>query len=236
MRSRASALLSRRPQLGQPLRHGVRGHARHAPHYFFLKKKKKNNEPSTAVPRRRPRLELSPGRPYHPPNPLPRPSHHPAVPLRRRGPAAAPPYPIGRASSSPGRSTPLTTSMVLGSAWTSPVLYYFVRVLLFARSWHSVAAGFPPVIVFVWFAAAATAIHLDPLIFMPGCRSRHGRRSMGSPPSRCLCSTSSRIAPGAGSRATTHRCELACRHLLTGGVGGAVRAGGHDRVRRCHRP
>jgi hypothetical protein len=51
------------------------------------------------------------------------------------------------------------TSLVLGSAYVAGG-YYFVRVAL-ARSWHSIAVGFPPVIVFVWFAAGATALHLD---------------------------------------------------------------------------
>jgi hypothetical protein len=51
------------------------------------------------------------------------------------------------------------TSMVLGSAYVAGG-YYFVRVVR-ARAWDRVAAGFPPVIVFVWFAAGATALHLD---------------------------------------------------------------------------
>jgi hypothetical protein len=51
------------------------------------------------------------------------------------------------------------TSLVLGAAYVAGG-YYFVRVL-FADRWHRVAAGFPPVIVFVWLAAAATALHID---------------------------------------------------------------------------
>jgi hypothetical protein len=51
------------------------------------------------------------------------------------------------------------TSMVLGSAYVAGG-YFFVRVLL-ADSWDRVAAGFPAVIVFVWLAAMATALHLD---------------------------------------------------------------------------
>jgi hypothetical protein len=51
------------------------------------------------------------------------------------------------------------TSMVLGAAYVAGG-YYFVRVL-FANAWQRVAAGLPAVIVFVWMAAAATALHLD---------------------------------------------------------------------------
>ena len=51
------------------------------------------------------------------------------------------------------------TSLVLGSAYVAGG-YYFVRVL-FADGWNRVAAGFPPVIIFVWLAAAATALHID---------------------------------------------------------------------------
>jgi len=51
------------------------------------------------------------------------------------------------------------SSLVLGSAYVAGG-YYFVRVLL-ADGWQRVAAGLPPVIVFVWLAAAATALHLD---------------------------------------------------------------------------
>jgi hypothetical protein len=54
---------------------------------------------------------------------------------------------------------PQITSLVLGSAYVAGG-YYFVRVL-FADSWHRVAAGFPSVIVFVWLAALATVLHLD---------------------------------------------------------------------------
>jgi hypothetical protein len=51
------------------------------------------------------------------------------------------------------------TSFVLGSAYVAGG-YYFVRVLL-ADAWHRVSAGLPAVIVFVWFIAMATALHLD---------------------------------------------------------------------------
>jgi hypothetical protein len=51
------------------------------------------------------------------------------------------------------------TSFVLAAAYVAGG-YYFVRVL-FTDGWHRVAAGFPAVIVFVWLAAMATALHLD---------------------------------------------------------------------------
>ena len=59
---------------------------------------------------------------------------------------------------------PEATSMVLGAAYVAGG-YYFVRVI-FVDSWHRVAAGLPPVIVFVWLAALATALHADR--FTPG--------------------------------------------------------------------
>jgi hypothetical protein len=57
---------------------------------------------------------------------------------------------------------PETTAMVLASAYVGGA-YFFVRVVLGAP-WRQVAAGFLPVIVFVWFAAAATFLHLDRFI------------------------------------------------------------------------
>lgn len=57
---------------------------------------------------------------------------------------------------------PETTAMVLASAYVGGG-YFFLRVL-FGAPWRQVAAGFPPVIVFVWFAAAATFLHLDRFI------------------------------------------------------------------------
>jgi hypothetical protein len=59
---------------------------------------------------------------------------------------------------------PQASAMVLGSAYVAGG-YYFVRVV-FVDSWHRVAAGLPPVIVFVWLAALATALHSDR--FTPG--------------------------------------------------------------------
>jgi hypothetical protein len=49
--------------------------------------------------------------------------------------------------------------MVLASAYVGGGLF-FVRVM-FGAPWPRVAAGFPPVILFVWMAAIATALHLD---------------------------------------------------------------------------
>jgi len=51
------------------------------------------------------------------------------------------------------------SSFVLGSAYVAGG-YFFVRVAR-GGEWSRVAAGFPPVIVFVWLAALATALHLD---------------------------------------------------------------------------
>jgi hypothetical protein len=54
---------------------------------------------------------------------------------------------------------PPLTAMLLGSAYVAGG-YFFARVL-FGAPWERVAAGFPPVILFVWMAALATALHLD---------------------------------------------------------------------------
>jgi hypothetical protein len=54
---------------------------------------------------------------------------------------------------------PQVTSLVLGAAYVAGA-YFFIRVAM-VDSWHRVAAGFPAVIVFVWGAAGATALHLD---------------------------------------------------------------------------
>jgi hypothetical protein len=54
---------------------------------------------------------------------------------------------------------PPLTAMLLGSAYVAGG-YFFAR-LLFGAPWERVAAGFPPVILFVWMAALATALHLD---------------------------------------------------------------------------
>lgn len=54
---------------------------------------------------------------------------------------------------------PQVTSLVLGAAYVAGG-YFFVRVVM-TDSWQRVAAGFPAVIVFVWGAAGATALHLD---------------------------------------------------------------------------
>jgi hypothetical protein len=54
---------------------------------------------------------------------------------------------------------PDISSMVLASAYVGGGLF-FVRVM-FGASWPRVAAGLPPVILFVWMAAIATALHLD---------------------------------------------------------------------------
>jgi hypothetical protein len=54
---------------------------------------------------------------------------------------------------------PQVTSLVLGSAYVAGA-YFFIRVVV-ADAWQRVEAGFPAVIVFVWLAATATALHLD---------------------------------------------------------------------------
>ena len=57
---------------------------------------------------------------------------------------------------------PEVTAMVLASAYAGGG-YFFARIL-FGAPWDSVAAGFPPVIAFVWMAAGATVLHLDRFI------------------------------------------------------------------------
>ena len=57
---------------------------------------------------------------------------------------------------------PQMTSFVLGAAYVAGA-HFFIRVVM-TDSWHRVAAGFPAVIVFVWGAAGATALHLDRFI------------------------------------------------------------------------
>jgi hypothetical protein len=54
---------------------------------------------------------------------------------------------------------PPVTAMVLGSVYTAGA-YFFARIL-FGAPWERVAAGFAPIIAFVWMAAVATIIHLD---------------------------------------------------------------------------
>ena len=92
---------------------------------------------------------------------------------------------------------PPLTAMLLGSVYVAGA-YFFARVL-FGAPWERVAAGFPPIIAFVWMAAIATALHLDrfhedslpfaawaalyvvtpigvPLLYL------HNRRPIGGPP------------------------------------------------------
>ena len=57
---------------------------------------------------------------------------------------------------------PEVTAMVLASAYAGGG-YFFARIL-FGASWEQVEAGFPPVILFVWMASAATVLHLDRFI------------------------------------------------------------------------
>lgn len=52
-------------------------------------------------------------------------------------------------------------ALVLGSAYVGGA-YFFVRVCAASR-WDVVAAGFPPITVFVWLAGIATFLHLDRL-------------------------------------------------------------------------
>ena len=54
---------------------------------------------------------------------------------------------------------PPVSAMLLGSLYTAGA-YFFARVL-FGAAWERVAAGFPPIALFVWMAAIATALHLD---------------------------------------------------------------------------
>jgi hypothetical protein len=54
---------------------------------------------------------------------------------------------------------PPLTAMLLGSVYLAGA-YFFARVL-FGAPWERVTAGVPPIILFVWMAAVATALHLD---------------------------------------------------------------------------
>jgi hypothetical protein len=57
---------------------------------------------------------------------------------------------------------PEITSLVLAAAYVGGG-YFFVRVF-FGGPWERVAAGFPPVIAFVWMTGTATFLHLDRFI------------------------------------------------------------------------
>ena len=54
---------------------------------------------------------------------------------------------------------PTMTAMLLGSAYAGGV-WFFVGVVR-ARRWHTVAAGFPPVVVFAALLGVATFLHWD---------------------------------------------------------------------------
>ncbi|MEP6650266.1 MAG: hypothetical protein ABJA74_10220 [Lapillicoccus sp.] len=54
---------------------------------------------------------------------------------------------------------PTMTSMLLASAYTGGV-WFFLAVLR-ARRWHTVAAGFPAVVLFAALLAGATFLHWD---------------------------------------------------------------------------
>jgi hypothetical protein len=56
---------------------------------------------------------------------------------------------------------PEINASILASAYVAGS-YFFIRVCSGAQ-WHSVAGGFPPIIVFVWLAGIATFLHLDRL-------------------------------------------------------------------------
>jgi hypothetical protein len=57
---------------------------------------------------------------------------------------------------------PEVTAMVLGSVYVAGA-YFFAR-LMFGAPWQRVAAGFPPIALFVWLAAVATILHDDRFI------------------------------------------------------------------------
>jgi hypothetical protein len=57
---------------------------------------------------------------------------------------------------------PEVTAMALGSVYVAGA-YFFGRVL-FGAPWPRVAAGFPPIALFVWLAAIATILHEDRFI------------------------------------------------------------------------
>jgi hypothetical protein len=54
---------------------------------------------------------------------------------------------------------PPLTAMLLGSVYLAGA-YFFARVL-FGAPWEEVQAGVPAIVLFVWMAALATALHLD---------------------------------------------------------------------------
>ena len=100
---------------------------------------------------------------------------------------------------------PQVTSLVLGSAYVAGA-YFFVRVAM-ANAWRRVAAGFPAVIVFVWGAAAATALHFDRFLH-DGLSFAAWVAIYAIAPSGCRCSTSGSAARR-GCRSPTRRCRLA---------------------------
>jgi hypothetical protein len=54
---------------------------------------------------------------------------------------------------------PPLSAMVLGTVYLAGA-YFFARIL-FGAPWERVAAGFPPIALFVWMALIATLAHLD---------------------------------------------------------------------------
>ena len=112
---------------------------------------------------------------------------------------------------------PQVTSLVLGAAYVAGA-YFFIRVVM-VDSWHRVAAGFPAVIVFVWGAAGATALHLDRFMH-DGLSFAAWAAIYAIAPARAAAALSRPAARGA--RAVRRHADVSRARILLGGVGGAV--------------
>ena len=88
-----------------------------------------------------------------------------------------------------------------------------------ANAWRRVAAGFPAVIVFVWGAAAATALHLDRFLH-DGLSFAAWAGDLRDRAVRAAGPLPQAVPQGAG--AGRRYADAGSRRLLLGGVGGAV--------------
>jgi hypothetical protein len=113
---------------------------------------------------------------------------------------------------------PQVTSFVLAAAYVAGA-YFFIRVVM-VDSWHRVAAGFPAVIVFVWGAAGATALHLDRFIHdglsFAAWAAIYAIAPVGLPLLYLARRRAARVVPLADT------AMPARARMLLGGVGGAV--------------
>ena len=113
---------------------------------------------------------------------------------------------------------PQVTSFVLAAAYVAGA-YFFIRVVM-VDSWHRVAAGFPAVIVFVWGAAGATALHLDRFIHdglsFAAWAAIYAIAPVGLPLLYLARRRAARVVPLADTAMSART------RILLGGVGGAV--------------